>query len=184
MIEKLKKSPSLRRKSAQKIMDGTNESLKEILTSKERKNFSGAANEEVKEDEYRINENDWINKTYKNPNYAEEYMESDYGMDEEANSYDPINEIENELDKELLAEAKKSLKPNTIHQGEIMDFDDYGNAIVAIYGGDIQWVIYKADKRGLKIWDHIKAIYRRQNKNKKRFVFDIMNDKKTHKNIS
>lgn len=106
-----------------------------VLTTKRITNYNTiSANEEVQEDEDIINQNDWINKTYKNPNYAEEYMESDYGMDEEANSYDPISEIEDELDRELLAEAKKSLKPNTIHQGEIMDFDEFGNAIVAIYG--------------------------------------------------
>lgn len=150
MVNQPKQTPSLKRKTAQHIMDGTNKELKETLTTKKRTNYKTIpTSEEVQEDRNLVNKNDRINSKYKNPNNAEEYLESDYDINQE--DYDPMSEVEAELDRELLAEAKKSLKPNTIHQGEIMDFDDYGNAIVAIYGGDIQGIIYKADKRGLKV---------------------------------
>lgn len=137
MVNQPKQTPSLKRKTAQHIMDGTNEELKETLTAKKRTNYKTIPySDEQREENWRLNENDWINDKYIDPNNAEEYLESDYGMNE--NAYDTMDEVEDEIDRELLAEAKKSLKPNSIHQGEIMYFDKYGNGIVAIYGGDLQ----------------------------------------------
>ncbi len=117
-------------------------------------------------------------------NENSEFEYSEYNGKEEISSvfwesaYDAEQEIYANLDKNyFVPKAKeKKLAPNSKHKWKIAYFDQYGNAIISCYNGKIKWILYRWKQMWLNIGEEKDLIFKRLNKRKKRFVFELTKD--------
>lgn len=119
--------------------------------------------EEVDDDEERVNKNDPRNKVK-----SELRTRKRIEKNTENNQYNSPKSFTQEgftkeIDKVLKAEVPQK---GRLYEGEVVKIDQHGNAVLSFYGGDMDGLMYNRGNTGLKVGD--KKLFKFEERSKRR----------------